>query len=173
MPTEGVPREPNVLRERDGSPRVNGIAIDSPAGPDTVRQWVRGVALRSCSSASFCYQRLWAPAHSAATSAPLLGCPHVRRWRSSRHWRRAAARRTCTRDCSCPTYLEDLAPRQHERYVLNCRPAGALAPHATVRFAMVLRVAKNAPLGRHGLLWLLGPKTALPPTASAPLLITR
>jgi hypothetical protein len=73
----------------------------------------------------------------------------------------------------CPTYLEDLAPHQHERYVLNCRPASVLARHETVRFAMVLRVAKNTPLGRHGLLWLLGPKTDFPPTASAPVVITK
>jgi hypothetical protein len=73
----------------------------------------------------------------------------------------------------CPRYLEDLGAQQHEWYVLNCPPVGVLRPHDTVRFAMVLHVSKKAPLGRTGLLWLLGPQTYLPPTAHTAVLITR
>jgi hypothetical protein len=73
---------------------------------------------------------------------------------------------------ACPTYLQDLDGRA-ESYVLNCRPMGILRPHESVRFAMVLRVPKNARIGRTGLLWLLGPKTYLPPTTAAMVLVTR
>jgi Protein of unknown function (DUF4232) len=72
----------------------------------------------------------------------------------------------------CPTYLQDFGGR-HEWYVLNCRPVGVLQPRETARFAMLLRVPKEARLGRTGLFWLLAPKTYLPATAVAGVLITR
>ncbi len=73
----------------------------------------------------------------------------------------------------CPTYVELLGGGREEWYLLNCRPVGILQPRQSVRFAMRLRVPKNARLGGSGLLWLLGPKTDLPPTAVAPVLVTR
>jgi hypothetical protein len=73
---------------------------------------------------------------------------------------------------NCPTYLQDL-DRRTELYVLNCRPVGVLQPRATARFAMRLRVPKDARRGRTSVFWLLGPKTYLPTTAVAFVLVTR
>jgi hypothetical protein len=73
---------------------------------------------------------------------------------------------------SCPIYVQDLDARE-EWYVLNCRSVGILQPRESARVAMLLRVPKNARLGRTGLFWLLGPKTYLPPTAIVPVLVTR
>ncbi len=82
---------------------------------------------------------------------------------------------------TCPTYREDLfpdealtpippppgkydkpepatpakAPLGKHRYVLNCRPVGAIAPGAGVTFAMVLDVPTSAEPGRYLLLWAL------------------
>jgi hypothetical protein len=72
----------------------------------------------------------------------------------------------------CPTYLQDL-DRRTDSYVLNCKPLGTLQPRKSARFAMVLRVPRKARIGRTSLFWLLGPKTDLPPTAVATVLVTR
>jgi hypothetical protein len=72
----------------------------------------------------------------------------------------------------CPTYLQDLSGR-HEWYVLNCRLVGVLESYKTARFAMLLHVPKGVRLGRTGLFWLLAPKTYLPATTVAGVLITR
>jgi hypothetical protein len=72
----------------------------------------------------------------------------------------------------CPTYLQDL-DRRLDSYVLNCKPLGILRPRESARFAMVLHVPKNAEVGRTSLFWLLGPRTYLPPTAGAMVLVTR
>jgi uncharacterized protein DUF4232 len=75
---------------------------------------------------------------------------------------------------SCPVYREQLAPSVRERaYVLNCGPAGIVAPGATVRFAMELRVPRSAPLGASGLGWELAPKTYLAPFAGASVWVVR
>jgi hypothetical protein len=72
----------------------------------------------------------------------------------------------------CPTYVQRL-DRRTELYILNCRPVGVLRPRETARFAMRLRVARDARVGQTGVFWLLGPKTYLPPTAVAFVLVTR
>ncbi len=82
---------------------------------------------------------------------------------------------------TCPTYREDLYPEDafatppprignngkpepakpgkpplgKHRYVLNCRPVGAITPGAGVTFAMVLEVPASAEPGRYLLLWAL------------------
>jgi hypothetical protein len=81
---------------------------------------------------------------------------------------------------NCPAYREDLYPEQaltappppgkyerdepatrgkpplgKHRYLLNCRPAGSIAPGAEVTFAMVLGVPASAEPGRYFLLWAL------------------
>jgi len=43
----------------------------------------------------------------------------------------------------------------------------------TARFAMLLHIPNEARLGRTGLFWLLDPKTYLPTTAVAGVLVTR
>jgi hypothetical protein len=68
---------------------------------------------------------------------------------------------------TCPVYEESLdRPRGHA-YVLNCRPAGSIPPHRTVRFAMRLRVPAPSRGGDNLLTWELAPETYLAPNASA------
>jgi Protein of unknown function (DUF4232) len=71
----------------------------------------------------------------------------------------------------CPTYLQDL-DRRTELYVLNCRPVGVLQPRETARFAMRLRVPKDARHGRTSVFWLLAPKTDLPASTVSFVLVT-
>jgi hypothetical protein len=60
----------------------------------------------------------------------------------------------------CPLYMEfllsqshtDAAPRASE-FLLNCRPAGAIAPGKSAVFAMELYVPEDAPLGEYLLQW--------------------
>jgi hypothetical protein len=73
---------------------------------------------------------------------------------------------------SCPDYIEQIIPGPSEAYVLNCRPAGTIAPGATVLFAMQLRVPANAPLRNTGLSWELAPTTYQAPFASAAVWVT-
>lgn len=68
---------------------------------------------------------------------------------------------------SCPVYIEQVVPGLQQVYVLNCRPAGTLAPGATVLFAMQLRIPSDARLGNTSLTWELAPKTYQAPFASA------
>jgi Protein of unknown function (DUF4232) len=72
----------------------------------------------------------------------------------------------------CPTYVETLGfdrkteePIASELHVLNCRPAGALAPGAHVVFEMRIRVPHRLHLGTQPLTWTLAPATYLPPFA--------
>ena len=67
----------------------------------------------------------------------------------------------------CPVYEESLGRRQDHAYVLNCRPAGPIAPHGTLRFAMRLRVPEPSRSGHNVLTWELAPTTYLAPNASA------
>jgi hypothetical protein len=68
---------------------------------------------------------------------------------------------TVTFSDPCPAYHEDLyagrpqnAPSLGKhRYLLNCRPAGLVAPQASVTFAMVLDVPATASPGNYILLW--------------------
>jgi hypothetical protein len=68
---------------------------------------------------------------------------------------------------SCPSYLEQLGARPAQAYVLNCRPVGAVAPHATVRLEMQLTIPVSARLGINSLTWQLAPKTYESPFAPA------
>lgn len=70
---------------------------------------------------------------------------------------------------SCPSYVEDLTPWPAQTYVLNCRPAGTIAPRATVLFAMEIQVPATARLGIASLTWELAPKTYEAPFAPAAL----
>jgi hypothetical protein len=73
----------------------------------------------------------------------------------------------------CPVYIEQLLSAPRHAYVLNCRPAGTMAPGSARLFAMQIRVPLQARLGSDGLSWELAPKTYSPPFATAPVLITR
>jgi hypothetical protein len=68
---------------------------------------------------------------------------------------------------TCPVYEESLGRTHDHAYVLNCRPAGSISPHRTVRFAMQLRVPAPARSGDNLLTWELAPTTYLAPNASA------
>jgi hypothetical protein len=76
---------------------------------------------------------------------------------------------------TCPTYVEGVASTlRGERHVLNCGPAGTLAPGERALFEMVLHIPADAPAGNNGLSWELGEKTYQPsPFASAEIRITR
>ena len=68
---------------------------------------------------------------------------------------------------SCPSYLEQVGGRPAQAYVLNCRPVGAIAPHATVRFEMQATIPVSVPVGANSLTWELAPKTYEAPFAPA------
>jgi hypothetical protein len=68
---------------------------------------------------------------------------------------------------SCPVYIESLPPGVPEAYVLNCRPVGVIAAHATARFAMRIRIPARARVGNNSLTWELAPRTYLAPFAPA------
>ena len=74
---------------------------------------------------------------------------------------------------SCPVYIEQVVPGPQQLYVLNCRPAGTLAPGASVLFAMQLRIPASARLANTGLSWELAPRTYLAPFASATVWVMR
>lgn len=64
----------------------------------------------------------------------------------------------------CPAYTERFT--KEEAYVLNCHAVGAIAPHASARFAMRIYVPKTAD-DMSGLLWTLAPHSYKPPEALA------
>jgi hypothetical protein len=68
---------------------------------------------------------------------------------------------------TCPVYEESLQWPRVQAYVLNCRPAGSIASHRTVRFAMQLHVPRPSRSGFDLLTWQLAPTTYLAPDASA------
>jgi hypothetical protein len=68
---------------------------------------------------------------------------------------------------SCPSYIEALTPSSPQAFVLNCRPADAIAPRATVLFAMQIEILETARLGTWSLTWQLAPKTYEAPFAPA------
>lgn len=70
---------------------------------------------------------------------------------------------------SCPTYLEQLDDAPAQAYVLNCRPAGAIAAHGAVLFAMQIDIPAKARAGNNSLTWELAPRTYEPPFSSAAL----
>ena len=70
---------------------------------------------------------------------------------------------------SCPTYIEQLEDAPAQAYVLNCRPVGAIAPHASVVFAMQIDVPAKTRAGNNSLTWDLAPRTYEPPFTSAAL----
>ena len=74
---------------------------------------------------------------------------------------------------SCPMYIEQVVPGPQQVYVLNCRPAGTLAPGATVLFEMELRIPANAALRNSSLTWELAPKTYQAPFASPAVWVTQ
>jgi hypothetical protein len=74
---------------------------------------------------------------------------------------------------TCPVYVEQLGAGPPQVYVLNCRPAGAIAAGATVVFAMQLRIPADAPFGIASLTWELAPRTYQAPFAPAAVWIER
>lgn len=72
----------------------------------------------------------------------------------------------------CPKYVETPGfdpkteePIASDLHLLNCRPAGALAPGAHVVFEMRIRVPRRLHLGSQPLTWTLAPASYLPPFA--------
>ncbi len=64
----------------------------------------------------------------------------------------------------CPFAVELLAPEgKPEAHRLDCAAAHPLAPHATLRFEMRIRIPATAPLGPNGLFWELDPVGAQSP----------
>jgi hypothetical protein len=74
---------------------------------------------------------------------------------------------------SCPSYIEQLAASTPQVYVLNCHEVGAVAPRATVRFAMQIVIPAHTRLGDNSLTWELAPKTYEPPFTPAALWVSR
>ena len=74
---------------------------------------------------------------------------------------------------SCPVYIEQLNAAAARPYVLNCRPAGTIAPHATVRFEMQIPIPADARLGAGIVTWELAPRTYDAPFATADVWVTR
>jgi hypothetical protein len=72
--------------------------------------------------------------------------------------------RTAFRFGKCPAYVESLVETTiiSELHVLNCRPAGTIAPGATRVFAMQMRVPRRAAGKRWALFFDLGPETFEP-----------
>jgi hypothetical protein len=73
----------------------------------------------------------------------------------------------------CPIVEELLAPAgRAEAHMLNCAAAHPLAPGATARFEMRIRVPANAPVGPNGLFWELDPLGAQSPEALARVIVS-
>jgi hypothetical protein len=70
---------------------------------------------------------------------------------------------------SCPTYLQQFGIAPARAYVLNCRPAGSVAPRRTVLFEMRLTIPAAERLGNTSLTWQLAPKTYEAPFTPAAL----
>jgi hypothetical protein len=90
------------------------------------------------------------------TAAPL----HARRGESLRYSVaiRNEGRATVRFDGECPFAVELLAPAgRPEAHRLNCGAARPLAPRATLRFEMRMRIPTHAPVGPNGLFWELDP----------------
>jgi hypothetical protein len=68
---------------------------------------------------------------------------------------------------SCPVYLEQVVPAPAQEYVLNCRPVGAIAPHASVVFEMEAAIPLRIRAGLGLVSWDLAPTTYLSPSAAA------
>jgi hypothetical protein len=70
----------------------------------------------------------------------------------------------------CPVYSESLVETTiiQELHVLNCRPAGVIAPGATRVFAMAMRVPARAAGKRWALFFELGPDTHDPDEVPGP-----
>jgi hypothetical protein len=84
------------------------------------------------------------------------------------------SRRSFRFGASCPVYVEQLVPSVPARaYILNCRPAGAIAAGATALFEVLLPVPAGARLGSNGLSIELAPRTYEPPFATAAVYIIR
>lgn len=64
---------------------------------------------------------------------------------------------------SCPAYTEGFGVVPQQAYILNCRGVGSIAPHASVRVAMRVRVPQNLNPVLPTLWWTLAPHTWKPP----------
>jgi hypothetical protein len=71
----------------------------------------------------------------------------------------------------CPAYVQDFGTQV--AYVLNCHPAGAIAPGASVRFAMQVDVPSQQKLGYAAIGWELAPNTYDAPQTAAPVWVVR
>jgi len=74
---------------------------------------------------------------------------------------------------SCPVYIEQLNATAARPYVLNCRPAGAIAPHATVLFQMQIAIPASTRLGLSNVTWELAPRTYDAPFTPADVWVVR
>jgi len=72
----------------------------------------------------------------------------------------------------CPLVVELLAPAgRPEAHQLNCRAAGQLPAHGSLRFEMRIDVPADAPTGNNGLFWELDPTGGQSPEAVSRLVI--
>ena len=74
---------------------------------------------------------------------------------------------------SCPLYIEQLNATSARPYVLNCRPAGAIAPRHAVLFDMQIPIPARTRLGLSNVTWELAPKTFDAPFVAADLWVVR
>lgn len=73
---------------------------------------------------------------------------------------------------NCPLVVELLAPAgAPEAHQLNCRSAGALPAHGSLRFEMRIDVPADAPAGNNGLFWELDPTGGQGPQAVSRLVV--
>lgn len=72
----------------------------------------------------------------------------------------------------CPLVVELLAPAgRPEAHQLNCRAAGQLPAHGSLKFEMRIDVPADAPAGNNGLFWELDPTGGQSPEAVSRLVI--
>jgi hypothetical protein len=83
---------------------------------------------------------------------------------------------------SCPVYEiagvlrardSEVSPERNQKFILNCRSVGTIAPGGRVVFEIVARVPQDAQVGRNYVDWILAPDTYLPPWGSAPITVER
>jgi hypothetical protein len=74
---------------------------------------------------------------------------------------------------SCPVYIEQLDAGTARPYVLNCRPAGVIAPHQSVLFEMLIPIPATTRLGLNNVTWELAPKTFDAPFAPVDVWVVR
>jgi hypothetical protein len=82
--------------------------------------------------------------------------------------------RAAVRFDNCPFGVQMLAPAgRPEAHTLDCAAAHPLAPRASLRFELRIRIPPNAPLGANGLFWELDPLGAQGPQVVSRVIVGR